>query len=97
MQWGFNYMQDTYPNGGSVYLRLSTRPIAQPVRQMTPALRDGILKGQSVSGSMPPLALFNRQNHGGFYFGGSFKFMHSEYSISLICMPPLSDDDHLSI
>ncbi|MGE0241131.1 MAG: transketolase, partial [Parvibaculaceae bacterium] len=31
--------------GGSVYLRLSTRPIEQPARQMTPELRDGIVNG----------------------------------------------------
>lgn len=43
MQWGFNYMQA--PQGGSVYLRLSTRNLAQPQREITPELRDGILRG----------------------------------------------------
>jgi len=31
--------------GGSIYLRLSTRPIDQPTRAMTPELADGIVKG----------------------------------------------------
>jgi pyruvate dehydrogenase E1 component len=44
MRWGFDYMQR--PDGGSVYLRLSTRSIAQPQREMTPALETGILKGE---------------------------------------------------
>jgi pyruvate dehydrogenase E1 component len=43
MQWGFNYMQA--PQGGSVYLRLSTRTLAQPRRDITPELRDAILRG----------------------------------------------------
>ncbi len=34
MHWGFNHMQDT--DGGSVYLRLSTRSIAQPERTLNP-------------------------------------------------------------
>ena len=36
--------------GGSVYLRLSTRPLAQPTRKMTPQLREDILKGAYVHG-----------------------------------------------
>ncbi|MCG8511724.1 MAG: transketolase [Rhodospirillales bacterium] len=43
MQWGFEHMQA--PDGGSVYLRLSTRAIDQPTRQMTGTLRDEILSG----------------------------------------------------
>jgi pyruvate dehydrogenase E1 component len=35
MQWGFNHMQDM--DGGSVYLRLSTRAIEQPVRELVSA------------------------------------------------------------
>ncbi len=31
--------------GGSIYLRLSTRPIDQPTRMMTPELADGIVNG----------------------------------------------------
>jgi pyruvate dehydrogenase E1 component len=31
--------------GGSVYLRLSTRPLDQPKREMTPALREAIIEG----------------------------------------------------
>jgi pyruvate dehydrogenase E1 component len=43
MAWGFHHMQA--PAGGSVYLRLSTRPLAQPQRTMTPALRQAVLAG----------------------------------------------------
>ena len=43
MGWGFQHMQAA--DGGSVYLRLSTRPIEQPDRAMTPALRDAIVAG----------------------------------------------------
>ncbi len=57
MEWGFDYMQrdGSVPaspsswhrdhNGGSVYLRLSTRGIAQPERPMTDALRDAVIAG----------------------------------------------------
>src|SRR3546814_2298627 len=38
MRWGFEYMQDD--DGGSVYLRLSTRQVEQPQRELT----DGQLK-----------------------------------------------------
>ena len=34
LRWAFEHMQA--PDGGSVYLRLSTRQIAQPEREMTP-------------------------------------------------------------
>ncbi|MFZ5608197.1 MAG: transketolase [Pseudomonadota bacterium] len=43
MRWGFAHMQAD--DGGSLYLRLSTRVIAQPARAMDEALRAGILNG----------------------------------------------------
>ncbi|MGA3305740.1 MAG: 1-deoxy-D-xylulose-5-phosphate synthase N-terminal domain-containing protein [Stellaceae bacterium] len=43
MEWGFALMQAK--DGGSVYLRLSTRPIEQPQRSMDAALKDGIIAG----------------------------------------------------
>lgn len=43
MAWSFNHMQAD--DGGSVYLRLSTRPIEQPERKITNELREGIRKG----------------------------------------------------
>ncbi|MDG2242808.1 MAG: transketolase, partial [Rhodospirillaceae bacterium] len=43
MEWGFDYMQK--PDGSSVYLRLSTRPLEQPDRDMTNDLKSGILTG----------------------------------------------------
>ena len=43
MEWGFAHMQAK--DGGSVYLRLSTRPIEQPRRSMDAALKDGIIAG----------------------------------------------------
>jgi pyruvate dehydrogenase E1 component len=43
MEWGFGHMQAK--KGGSVYLRLSTRPIRQPARPMTEDLRDAVLAG----------------------------------------------------
>ncbi len=42
MLWGFEHMQTA--DGGSVYLRLSTRPIAQPERDVA-SIRDDILAG----------------------------------------------------
>ena len=58
MAWGLDYMQrdagDAPPavsllnadlHGGSVYLRLSTRTIDQPVREMTPDLKHAIIDG----------------------------------------------------
>lgn len=55
MEWAFDYIQrdgEAAANdwlrdaqGGSVYLRLSTRPIDQNVRQMTSDLREGIIQG----------------------------------------------------
>ena len=44
MAWGFRHMQDE-ENGGSVYLRLTTRPIEQPEREMTAALQDQVCAG----------------------------------------------------
>ncbi len=43
MQWGFEYMQR--PDGGSVYLRLSTRVIDQIERESTVSWRDEVIKG----------------------------------------------------
>jgi len=43
MRWGFEHMQE--PKGGSVYLRLSTRALAQPGREMTPELAQQVLRG----------------------------------------------------
>ena len=56
MEWAFDYVQregqedaearwHRDEKGGSVYLRLSTRPIDQPTRPMTAALRQGIIDG----------------------------------------------------
>ena len=57
MRFGFDYMQrngDGDPDettwlrdqtGGSVYLRLSTRPLEQPVREMTEELANDIIQG----------------------------------------------------
>jgi pyruvate dehydrogenase E1 component len=56
MEWAFDYMQRDAPEdaeqrwhrdekGGSVYLRLSTRPLDQPTRTITPALREAIIDG----------------------------------------------------
>lgn len=43
MSWGFDHMQK--PDGSSVYLRLSTRPLIQPKRELTNDLKAGILAG----------------------------------------------------
>jgi len=43
MGWGFRHMQDD--PGGSVYLRLSTRPIEQPKREMTAELSQQVVAG----------------------------------------------------
>src|SRR5712675_1590466 len=46
MAFGFQYMQrEGAGEGGSVYLRLSTRTIDQPQRMMTPYLQKGITDG----------------------------------------------------
>ena len=44
MRWGFEHMQDR-DNGGSIYLRLSTRNLDQPAREMAEDLQDQIIKG----------------------------------------------------
>ncbi len=43
MRWGFEHMQA--PDGGSVYLRLSTRVLEQPQRELTPQLAASVLAG----------------------------------------------------
>jgi len=43
MTWSFDHMQKA--DGGSVYLRLSTRAMQQPERTLTPDLRSDILSG----------------------------------------------------
>jgi pyruvate dehydrogenase E1 component len=45
MAWGFEHMQRPAGEGGSIYLRLSTRSIEQPDRPMTAELRDCIVSG----------------------------------------------------
>jgi pyruvate dehydrogenase E1 component len=43
LRWSLEHLQAA--DGGSVYLRLSTRPLEQPVREMTPGLAHDILEG----------------------------------------------------
>jgi len=43
LAWSLRHLQES--DGGSVYLRLSTRPIDQPKREMTRALRGDIVHG----------------------------------------------------
>ncbi|MDE1934027.1 transketolase [Bradyrhizobium sp.] len=45
MGWGFRHMQREGGEGGSVYLRLTTRSIDQPQRIMSPELEAGITEG----------------------------------------------------
>ncbi|MET4296636.1 pyruvate dehydrogenase E1 component [Bradyrhizobium sp. LB8.2] len=45
MGWGFNHMQRDPGEGGSIYLRLSTRSIEQAQRIITPELHQGITDG----------------------------------------------------
>jgi len=45
MGWGFRHMQGEGGEGGSVYLRLSTRTLDQPQRIMTPDLQKDITGG----------------------------------------------------
>ena len=60
MAWGFEHMQAD--DGGSVYLRLSTRPLNQPQRDMTPELSEGIRNGaywrQKPASKNPPLIIY---------------------------------------
>jgi pyruvate dehydrogenase E1 component len=44
MRWGFGHMQDE-EEGGSLYLRLSTRPLAQPQRMLDEATRISVVAG----------------------------------------------------
>jgi pyruvate dehydrogenase E1 component len=44
MRWSFEHMQDR-ESGGAVYLRLSTRPIAQPEREMDKTLAAQVIAG----------------------------------------------------
>ncbi|MEE8173503.1 MAG: transketolase, partial [Alphaproteobacteria bacterium] len=58
MLWGFAHMQEA--DGGSLYLRLSTRAIDQPERQVNENLRGDILKGaywRAAPAPDAPLAL----------------------------------------
>ncbi len=43
--WSLGHVQKPGVAGGSVYLRLSTRPLEQPKRAMTPALADQVVQG----------------------------------------------------
>jgi len=43
MRWGFEHMQK--PDGSAVYLRLSTRPVEQPLRRLTPMLEADMAAG----------------------------------------------------
>jgi pyruvate dehydrogenase E1 component len=45
MRWGFQHMQREYGEGGSVYLRLTTRSIDQVQRIVSPELEAGITEG----------------------------------------------------
>ena len=45
MAFGFRHMQRESGEGGSIYLRLSTRAIEQPQRLMSPELREAITDG----------------------------------------------------
>jgi len=45
LRWGFEYMQRSGDAGGSVYLRLSTRGIGQPQRELPAALEADIIEG----------------------------------------------------
>src|SRR5204863_8668815 len=43
LRWSFEHLQDE--DGGSVYLRLSTRPAVHPEREMTRDLASAVLEG----------------------------------------------------
>ena len=45
LRWALGHVQQEGDDGGSVYLRLSTRSIEQPQRQIAPALADDIVAG----------------------------------------------------
>ena len=43
MSWGLSFMQ--HDDGGSIYLRLTTRPLEQPKRQLTDNLKNDVVNG----------------------------------------------------
>ena len=45
LEWAFHHLQAPSQQGGSVYLRLSTRPLRQPRRELTDSLREEIIRG----------------------------------------------------
>ena len=45
LEWAFHHLQAPPHRGGSVYLRLSTRPLRQPRRELTDFLREEIISG----------------------------------------------------
>jgi pyruvate dehydrogenase E1 component len=45
MAWGFDYLQRPGPAGGSLYMRLSTRPIAQAQRSPDEGFETGVIAG----------------------------------------------------
>ena len=45
LRWSFEHMQRPAPDGGAVYLRLSTRPVAQPRRQLRSTEMEDITAG----------------------------------------------------
>jgi pyruvate dehydrogenase E1 component len=45
MRWGLEHMQAEAGEGGSIYLRLSTRTIEQPQRPMSAGLREAVTEG----------------------------------------------------
>ena len=45
LRWAFDHVQRPGAEGGSVYFRLSTRPLAQPQRQLLAAQRDDVVAG----------------------------------------------------
>ncbi len=44
LRWSFEHIQDD-ADGGAVYLRLSTRPLPQPSRELSPVLRTQLIDG----------------------------------------------------
>eukprot|EP01052_Picozoa_sp_SAG31_P013651 SAG31_NODE_826_length_11751_cov_4.887659_7_plen_580_part_00 len=53
MTWSFGYMQDPGQTGGSTYFRLSTKPIEQPCRTITPDIEHAMLRGGYWHGRQP--------------------------------------------
>ena len=54
MSWAFKHMQKPAGEGGAVYLRLSTRPLQQIDREMTPDLREAVIQGAYWVNSLSP-------------------------------------------